>query len=31
MREFNDHAAADERMELVVLSIADGLTFACKR
>jgi caffeoyl-CoA O-methyltransferase len=31
MREFNDHAAADERTELVVLSIADGLTFARKR
>jgi caffeoyl-CoA O-methyltransferase len=31
MREFNDHAAADERTELVMLSIADGLTFARKR
>jgi caffeoyl-CoA O-methyltransferase len=31
MRAFNDHAAADERMELVVLSIADGLGFARKR
>jgi caffeoyl-CoA O-methyltransferase len=31
IREFNDHAAADERMELVMLPIADGLTFARKR
>jgi caffeoyl-CoA O-methyltransferase len=31
MDEFNDHAAADERMELVVLPIGDGLTFARKR
>jgi caffeoyl-CoA O-methyltransferase len=31
IRAFNDHAAADERVELVMLSIADGLTFARKR
>jgi caffeoyl-CoA O-methyltransferase len=31
IREFNDHAAADQRTELVMLSIADGLTFARKR
>jgi Predicted O-methyltransferase len=31
MREFNDHSAADDRMEMVVLAIADGLTFARKR
>ncbi|MGI8332377.1 O-methyltransferase [Actinomadura scrupuli] len=31
IRAFNDHAAADERVELVMLPIADGLTFARKR
>ena len=28
---FNDHAAADDRVELAMLPIADGLTFARKR
>ena len=31
VRRFNDHAAADDRVELVVLPIADGLTMATKR
>jgi len=30
IRAFNDHAAADSRVELVVLPISDGLTFARK-
>ena len=31
IRAFNDHAAADPRVELVMLPIADGLTLARKR
>jgi caffeoyl-CoA O-methyltransferase len=31
IRAFNDHAAADPRVELVILPIADGLTLARKR
>jgi len=31
IRRFNDHAAADDRVELVMLAIADGLTIARKR
>lgn len=31
IRAFNDHAAADDRVELVMLTIGDGLTFARKR
>ncbi|NJP99565.1 O-methyltransferase [Streptomyces zingiberis] len=31
VREFNDHALADERVETVMLSVADGLTLARKR
>lgn len=31
IRAFNDHAAADDRVELVLLTIGDGLTFARKR
>jgi caffeoyl-CoA O-methyltransferase len=31
IRTFNDHAAADKRVELVILPIADGLTLARKR
>ncbi|MEU6080999.1 O-methyltransferase [Streptomyces sp. NPDC047108] len=31
MRAFNDHVAADERMESVMLTVADGLTLARKR
>jgi caffeoyl-CoA O-methyltransferase len=31
IRRFNDHAAADDRVELVMLPIADGLTLARKR
>ncbi len=31
IRAFNDHVAADERVETVILSIGDGLTFARKR
>ena len=31
IRRFNDHAAADDRVELAMLPIADGLTFARKR
>lgn len=29
--DFNAHAAADERVELVILSISDGITMAMKR
>jgi caffeoyl-CoA O-methyltransferase len=31
IREFNDHAAADDRVDLVLLPVADGLTMARKR
>jgi caffeoyl-CoA O-methyltransferase len=31
IRAFNDHAAADDRVELVMLPISDGLTMARKR
>jgi caffeoyl-CoA O-methyltransferase len=31
VRAFNDHALADERVDLVLLSIGDGLTLARKR
>jgi caffeoyl-CoA O-methyltransferase len=31
VREFNDHVAADARVDVVVLPISDGLTFARKR
>jgi caffeoyl-CoA O-methyltransferase len=31
IRDFNDHAAADDRVELVMLPIGDGLTLARKR
>lgn len=31
IRAFNDHAAADDRVELVMLPIADGLTMARRR
>jgi caffeoyl-CoA O-methyltransferase len=31
IRDFNDHAAADARVDLVMLPIGDGLTLACKR
>ena len=31
VRAFNDHAAADDRVELVVLPLGDGLTMARKR
>jgi caffeoyl-CoA O-methyltransferase len=31
LRAFNDKVAADDRVELVVLTVADGLTFAVKR
>ncbi|HVM67621.1 MAG TPA: O-methyltransferase [Acidimicrobiales bacterium] len=31
IREFNDHAAADRRVDLVLLPISDGLTMAVKR
>ena len=31
IRRFNDHAAADPRVDLVLLPISDGLTFAVKR
>jgi caffeoyl-CoA O-methyltransferase len=31
IRDFNDHAAADSRVELVLLPIGDGLTLARKR
>jgi caffeoyl-CoA O-methyltransferase len=31
IRDFNDHAAADERVELVLLPIGDGLTFARRK
>jgi caffeoyl-CoA O-methyltransferase len=31
MRAFNDHAAADKRVDLVMLPIADGLTLARRR
>jgi caffeoyl-CoA O-methyltransferase len=31
IRAFNDHAAADDRVELVMIAVADGLTMARKR
>ena len=31
IRDFNDHAAADDQVELVMLPIGDGLTLARKR
>lgn len=31
IRAFNDHAAADDRMEVVILPVGDGLTFARKK
>jgi caffeoyl-CoA O-methyltransferase len=31
IREFNDHAAADDRVELVLLPVGDGLTVARKK
>lgn len=31
IQEFNEHAAADERVELVMLPVSDGLTLARKR
>ncbi len=31
VRDFNDHAAADDRVELVMLPLGDGLTLARKR
>ncbi|MGH3737095.1 MAG: O-methyltransferase [Micromonosporaceae bacterium] len=31
IRAFNDHAAADERVELQLLPLADGITFARRR
>jgi caffeoyl-CoA O-methyltransferase len=31
IREFNDHAIADDRVDLVTLSVGDGLTFAFKK
>jgi caffeoyl-CoA O-methyltransferase len=31
IRDFNDHAAADERVDLVILPIGDGLTLARKK
>ncbi len=31
IRDFNDHAAADDRVELVMLPLGDGLTLARKR
>ncbi|WP_433331176.1 O-methyltransferase [Spirillospora sp. CA-294931] len=31
VREFNDHAAADDRVELVILPIGDGVTLAVKK
>ena len=31
IRDFNDHAAADERVDLVIMPIGDGLTLARKK
>ncbi|MEU6943615.1 O-methyltransferase, partial [Streptomyces rubiginosohelvolus] len=31
IKEFNDHAAADARMDSVLLTVADGLTLARKK
>lgn len=31
IKEFNDHAAADARMDTVLLTVADGLTLARKK
>ena len=31
IKAFNDHAAADSRVELVLLTIGDGVTMARKR
>ncbi len=30
IREFNDHVMADQRVEAVILTVADGLTVARK-
>jgi caffeoyl-CoA O-methyltransferase len=31
MKEFNDRVAADERVDVVMLPVGDGVTLACKR
>ena len=31
IREFNDHVAADPRVDAIVLPVADGLTLARRR
>ena len=31
IRDFNDHAAADDRVEVVMLPLGDGLTLARKK
>jgi caffeoyl-CoA O-methyltransferase len=31
IRDFNDHAVADDRVDLVMIPIGDGLTMARKR
>jgi caffeoyl-CoA O-methyltransferase len=31
IRRFNDHLAADERVEAVMLPVSDGITLARKR
>ena len=31
IRDFNDHAVADERVDLVMLPIGDGLTLALRK
>jgi caffeoyl-CoA O-methyltransferase len=31
IRDFNDHAVADDRVELVLLPVGDGLTLARKK
>jgi caffeoyl-CoA O-methyltransferase len=31
VRDFNDHAAADDRVDLVMVPIGDGLTLARKK
>ena len=31
IRDFNDHAVADNRVEMVILPIGDDVTLACKK
>jgi caffeoyl-CoA O-methyltransferase len=31
VRDFNDHAAADDRVDVIMLPVGDGLTLARKK